>query len=77
MVDPCMGFEFGPVTVPKGRLWVMGDNRMHSSDSRAHCDSSPAGLQHQILCTGDDVDRGTVPVADVIGKVSSIFRPTW
>jgi signal peptidase I len=26
--------EFGPVTVPKGDLWVMGDHRNDSSDSR-------------------------------------------
>ena len=25
---------FGPVTVPKGRLWVMGDHRTDSADSR-------------------------------------------
>jgi len=31
---PCVGPEFGPVTVPPGRLWVMGDNRTHSADSR-------------------------------------------
>src|SRR5687767_3048326 len=27
---------FGPVTVPEGRLWVMGDHRSASADSRAH-----------------------------------------
>jgi len=30
------GRIFGPVTVPKGYLWVMGDHRSASSDSRAN-----------------------------------------
>jgi len=65
---PCLGHEFGPVTVPDGRLWVMGDNRTHSADSRAHCNSTPSDAQRGILCTGDATD-GTIPVDDVIGKV--------
>jgi signal peptidase I len=28
--------RFGPVTVPKGQLWLMGDHRSDSSDSRSH-----------------------------------------
>jgi signal peptidase I len=40
------------VTVPAGRLWVMGDNRQHSGDSRFHM-SNP----------GD----GTIPLANVVG----------
>jgi signal peptidase I len=27
--------DFGPVTIPPGQLWVMGDNRNDSADSRA------------------------------------------
>jgi signal peptidase I len=48
------------VTVPKGRLWVMGDNRSNSEDSRFH-QELPGG--------------GTVPVKDVVGKVWAIVWP--
>jgi len=48
------------VRVPKGRLWVMGDNRANSEDSRYHQDL-PGG--------------GTVPQKDVVGKVWAIVWP--
>ncbi|KZS69997.1 signal peptidase I [Mycobacterium kansasii] len=64
-VYPCLGSEFGPVTVPPGRLWVMGDNRTHSADSRAHC---------PMMCTGDPM-AGTVPISNVIGKARFIVWP--
>jgi signal peptidase I len=73
-VYPCLGSEFGPVTVPDGRLWVMGDNRTHSADSRAHCASTPQDAQRGIMCTGDPM-AGTVPVANVIGKARFIAWP--
>lgn len=57
---PQSGRCFGPVTVPSGNLWVMGDNRSGSADSRAHV---------------SDEFGGTVPVDDVIGKARLIVLP--
>lgn len=48
------------VVVPAGRLFVLGDNRPESSDSRAHL-GDPGG--------------GTVPVDDVIGTVLWRYWP--
>jgi signal peptidase I len=48
------------VTVPAGKLWVMGDHRGASADSRYHM---------------DDVNKGMVPVNLVVGRVVAIIWP--
>ena len=59
--QPCAGsgFDGKSVTVPKGRLWVMGDNRDGSADSRSHMDAN----------------QGTIPVSDVIGRAFVVVWP--
>jgi signal peptidase I len=60
---------FGPVTLPPGRLWVMGDHRGDSADSRFHCiEDSPT--DHK--CGTADT---TVAVSAVIGKAVLIAWP--
>jgi signal peptidase I len=48
------------VTVPQGRLWVMGDHRNNSADSRAHM---------------GDSHRGTISEDDVIGRAFFVIWP--
>jgi signal peptidase I len=45
--------------VPAGRLWLMGDNRAISEDSRVHLDQL----------------GGTVPASAVVGRVEGVVFP--
>ena len=48
------------ILVPKGRLWVMGDHRNDSADSRYHV---------------SDANHGTVPEDKVVGKAFVVVYP--
>lgn len=54
------------VVVPEGHLWMMGDNRPQSADSRAHAGARGGGF---------------VPISNVVGRVFVILWPldhlTW
>jgi signal peptidase I len=50
------------ITVPAGKVWVMGDHRSDSEDSRFH---DPSG-------TGAD---GSVPIDDITGRAIAIVWP--
>jgi signal peptidase I len=48
------------VTVPTGKIWVMGDHRGASADSRYH---------------QDDINKGMVPLNRVTGRVVAVIWP--
>ena len=58
--EACGGKYFGPVEVPEGNYFMMGDNRTNSMDSRYHL--------------GDEY-QGTIPEENLRGKVQAIVFP--
>ena len=48
------------ITVPKKKIWVMGDHRGASADSRFH---------------QDDINKGMVPLSRVTGRVFAVIWP--
>ncbi|SIN38025.1 signal peptidase I [Micromonospora cremea] len=58
------------ITVPKGRLWVMGDHRAASGDSLEHWQQS-----------GQNITEATIPEGEVVGRAFTVFWPvsraTW
>lgn len=67
--DPAADEEFD-ITVPPGRLWVMGDHRSASGDSLEHWQQSR-----------QDIELATIPEDAVVGRAFTIFWPfsraTW
>ena len=55
--------SFGPVTVPKGQLWVMGDHRGDSDDSRGSPGGTPNGFVPQSKVVGQAFVR-VWPISD-------------
>jgi signal peptidase I len=58
------------IVVPKGRYWMMGDHRSHSSDSR-----------ERYIHDDNDLTGATIPENAIVGRAFVIFWPvgraTW
>ncbi|WP_459183769.1 signal peptidase I [Streptomyces sp.] len=57
---PCDDMPFGPLKVPKGSIWVLGDHRQDSRDSRYN---------------QSDGRNGMVPVSQVVGRAIVVAWP--
>ncbi len=66
--DPAADQPFA-ITVPAGRLWVMGDHRSASGDSLEHWEQS------------EDITEATITQKSIVGRAFTIFWPvnraTW
>jgi signal peptidase I len=60
--DPASQDAFD-IVVPSGRLWVMGDHRSRSGDSREQY------VRHS------DVTKATIPIDNVVGRAFVLFWP--
>ena len=67
--DPVADEKFD-ITVPDGRLWVMGDHRSASGDSLEHWQQS-----------NQNITIATIPEGSVVGRAFTVFWPvsraTW
>jgi signal peptidase I len=66
--DPAADEKFD-ITVPAGRLWVMGDHRSASGDSLEHWEQT------------EDIQAATIETDAIVGRAFTIFWPvgraTW
>jgi signal peptidase I len=60
--DPAADEPFD-ITVPKGRMWVMGDHRSASGDSLEHWEQT------------ENIDTATIDTDSVVGRAFVVFWP--